>query len=225
MSDKREKFESIAEVPPLELVVNEVSYPFINKEDWDKWQNDVNEVKEYCKNNLGRTELSEDEKTELYEKGQELWKNSFGKEGTFNDIKFNLVINRREYNLLVDLLNNKLEYDVNTLFFAMELFTNMANLLDNANSGIFKDDYTPKTFGITQTDMTLLYTLLSHHKVTGLGRKTVNFANIIRRIGDISKVINHMTNENTNLSEAIQKTVMTWDEGVVLEQPNISSEG
>lgn len=214
MSNERQKFESIAERPALELEFeNSEVVSIISDEDFKTWEGQIEEIRQYMVDNHAKGK-SEEEKNDAYQGAQDLWNKYLGKNGLFNDTKFNLILNRKEYNMLSTLLRDKIEYDVNTLFFAMELLKFMDGELKDAK---FESDDQHLGFGITQTDMTLLYTLLSQHKCKGLGSSTQKFAMIIKRIADMSKVINHMSSENNDLSTEIQNWVVTFEEGVTQE--------
>lgn len=212
-TNRVDKFESIAEKPKFSLTINEKEYRLL-KEDDETWIDDkVQEIRDFMSNNEGKGK-SEDEKNDLYKQAQDMWKELGGPDGKISKIEYGLILNRPQYNHLVELLRDKIEYDVNTIFFAIEL-TNF--LGKTVNESGYEDDETPIVFDLSATDMTYLYTCLSQHKSKGLKQKTYTFAGIIRRIGDISKVINHLDSNSKDLSTEIQNWVACFDDNVSME--------
>ena len=212
-TNRVDQFEAIAEKPAMALTVNGQDYRFIKEEDEQFMSDKIQEIKDFMANNNGKG-LSEEEKDDLYKRSQEMWFELGGPDGRLNHVKYGLVLTRPQYRLLTELLRDKMEYDINTLFFAIELSSFLGSTLEDNR---YEDDVTPKVFDISATDMTYLYTVLSQHKCKGLSKKTYTFADIIRRIGDISKVINHFDSESKDLSTAIQDWVACFSDNVVME--------
>jgi hypothetical protein len=67
----------------------------------------------------------------------------------------------------------------------------------------YKDDKECLPTDMTPTEVTYLYHLISTHKVKGLTRDAYTFASILRRIGEISKIVNYYDNESKNLTKDI----------------------
>ncbi|CAG7579889.1 MAG: hypothetical protein SLAVMIC_00145 [uncultured marine phage] len=220
VTNRVENFEAIAEKPFMALPVKGEEYRFIKEEDEKFMDDKIQEVKDLMANNDGKG-LSEEEKDELYKRSQEMWFELGGPDGRLNHVKYGLVLTRPQYRLLTELLRDKMEYDINTLFFAIELSSFLASTLEDNR---YEDDETPKVFDISATDMTYLYSVLSQHKCKGLSKRTYTFADIIRRIGDISKVINHYDSESKDLSTAIQDWVACFSDGVSMEAPRVEEE-
>lgn len=215
-----DKFENIADKPIFSLKINDKEYRILSEEDENWVDEKVKEIQDFMKENTGEGKTS-DEKDELYKEVQDIWKELGGPDGKIAKIQYGLVLNRPQYNHLIELLRDKVEYDVNTIFFAIEL-TNFLGRTVNENE--FKDDITPIVFDITAADMTYLYTCLSTHKTKGLTKKTYIFAEIIRRIGDISKVINHLDSNSKDLSTEIQNWAACLDENVSMEDVESKAE-
>lgn len=212
-TNRVDKFESIAEKPKFSLTINEKEYRLLKEED-EKWIDDkVQEIRDFMLNNEGKGK-SEDEKNDLYKQTQDMWKELGGPDGKISKIEYGLILDRPQYNHLVELLRDKIEYDVNTIFFAIELTNFLGKTVKDSG---FEDDETPIVFDLSATDMTYLYTCLSQHKSKGLKQKTYTFAGIIRRIGDISKVINHLDSNSKDLSTEIQNWVACFDDNVSME--------
>ena len=128
-------------------------------------------------------------------------------------VKYNFFLNRTQWKFLTDLILTKLEYDVNTVFFAIEL----TNLLASMKDTKFTDDNQLTAFSVDATEITYIYHLISKHKVKGLSKDSYTFANILKRIGDISKVFNYYDTAAKNLTGEIQNWVAAFEEGVTIE--------
>lgn len=200
--------------PEISITVGKNDYYLLNKEDEEKIEKMLSDVTTFIKENDGKGK-SESEKDELYGKSQELWHKVGGKAGYFNNIEYNLVLNRPQYNFLTDLLIKKIEFDVNTVFYGIELSKFLSNMKKDSNG--FTNDVDPIEFAMTATDMTYLYTILTTYKPVGLTKKTYLFAEVLTKIGMVSKIINYYDNEIKELSEKIQKWVYMFDPNVVEE--------
>jgi hypothetical protein len=110
---------------------------------------------------------------------------------------------------LQDLIQNKLEYDVNSVFFAIEI----KSLIDSIRNS--KTDIS--SFPMSATDVTYIYHLISQHKVRGLGKDSINFSQILLMIGSVSKIFNYYDTTGKNLATDIQDWVLTFDDGVNFE--------
>lgn len=171
--------------------------------------NKMNEVEEFIKKNEGKGK-SEEEKDELYKNAQELWK-SYAI--SLKETKYNFLLNRKQWRFLTDLILIKLEYDINTVFLAIEL-TSLLGSMKNIN---FKDDNELINFSVNATEITYIYHLISNHKVKGLSKDAYTFSQVLIRIGDISKVFNYYDTAGKNLSKEIQDWVALFEDGVTRE--------
>ena len=75
---------------------------------------DACEVRELIEKTLNK------EKDELYQNAQSLWKEYINE---LKEAKYNFQLNRPQHKFLTELVLSKLEYDVNSVFFAIEDFT------------------------------------------------------------------------------------------------------
>lgn len=171
--------------------------------------NKMNEVEEFIKKNEGKGK-SEEEKDELYKNAQELWK-SYAI--SLKETKYNFLLNRKQWRFLTDLILIKLEYDINTVFLAIEL-TSLLGSMKNIN---FKDDNELVKFSVNATEITYIYHLIANHKVKGLSKDAFTFSQVLIRIGDISKVFNYYDTAGKNLSKEIQDWVTLFEDGVTRE--------
>ena len=112
-----EKIETKVVKPEISFLENDTTYLILTPEEESKLDGKMKEIESYVRSNSGKG-LSEVEKDSLYTSSQELW-HSFV--NALKDAKYNFQLNRPQHKFLTDLLLTKLEYDVNTVFFAIEL--------------------------------------------------------------------------------------------------------
>jgi len=164
---------------------------------------------------------SSDEKDKMYGDAIAMWNEVSSKSrGKLNDISFDLVLHRKECQYLGDLLHNKLEYNVDTVFYAIEL----KNLVDELLRTKFDSD--EQAVGVTMTlvDVQYLYHIISAMTVKGLGKSTFMYATIITRIGDSSRVFNYYKTRFDALHAAISYWGASLDKGVALDMNDPSYE-
>lgn len=170
----------------------------------------IKELSDYMTNNTGRGK-SDEEKDEIYAKAQMIWNEYIA---LLKATKYNLNLDRAQYNFLTDLIVKKLEYDVNTVFIAVEL----TNLLGTMKDIKFANDTEVKEFKVDATEITYIYHLIATHKVKGLTKDSYVFADILRRIGEISKVFNYYDTTGKNMAQDVQDWVVLFDESITLEE-------
>jgi hypothetical protein len=203
------KIETNVVKPKISFFENEIENLILDVNQETILDNKINEVEEFMKNNEGKGK-SESEKDELYKTAQELWR-SYAI--SLKETKYNFFLNRNQYNFLTNLILTKLEYDVNTVFLAIDL----TNLLGTMKSIKFKNDYDLVNFPVSATEITYIYHLISKHKVKGLTKDAYTFSQLLIRIGDISKVFNYYETSGKNLSNEIQEWVTLFEDGVTKE--------
>lgn len=185
--------------PKMAIFDKENEYRLISTQDELDLDKGIQDLDDYLNNNhgLGKTE---EEKDELYGKAKELW-GAYAK--TLIDTKYTFYLNRKQYKFLSNLLRDQLEYDVNTIFLAIEL-TEMLSEWYNTQKPKNDDEVTG--FLSTPTDVTYMYHLIAKHKVKGLTADTYHFAKVLRKFGEISKIIQYYD----NLSKVYSKTITDW---------------
>ena len=203
------KIETMVVKPEVTFFENEISNLLISTENEVRLDSQINSIEDYMKTNEGK-DKSEQEKDVLYKNAQMMWKEYTD---ILRNVKYNFHLNRPQWKFLTDLILTKLEYDVNTVFFAIEL----TNLLASMKDTKFTDDSQLISFEVDATEITYIYHLISKHKVKGLSKDSYTFANILKRIGDISKVFNYYDTAAKNLSGEIQNWVATFEDGVTVE--------
>ena len=206
------KIETNTVKPEISFIESENNYLILDSFSESTLDNKILEVENYLKNNNGR-DKSESEKDQLYKSSQQLWR-SFAQ--SLKDTKYNFYLNKAQYKFLTDLILSKLEYDVNTVFFAIELTDMLATMKDMK----FINEKDLVCLPVNATEITYIYHLIAKHKVKGLTKDAYTFANILRRIGGISKVFNYYDNCGKNLSNDIQDWVTTFDSSISIEEKN-----
>jgi hypothetical protein len=182
----------------------------INPE-FDKLLTDsINNIESYMTSNTGKGK-DDSEKDAFYQEAQKRWKEL---QNNLVNTKFNFYLNKAEFLFLEGLLTSYLEYDVNTIFFALELDSYLKNL----GKMKFANDNELKPIEVNTTEITYIYHLISKHKVKGLGHGSRNFAKILIKIGDISKLINYYDQTAKDLATDIQNWVASFDDNVSIEE-------
>lgn len=204
------KIETNVVKPKLSFFENETENLILDVSQETILDNKINEVEQFMKNNEGKGK-SESEKDELYKNAQDLWR-SYAT--SLKETKYNFFLNRNQYNFLTNLILTKLEYDVNTVFLAIEL----TNLLGDMKNAKFSNDNELVNFPVNATEITYIYHLIANHKVKGLTKDAYTFSQVLIRIGDISKVFNYYDTAGKNLSTEIQDWVTLFEDGVTLEE-------
>jgi hypothetical protein len=202
--------ESVTVKPELSFFENEQNHTIFNSSEESILDNRVGDIENYLKQNYGQKK-TESEKDELYKESQRLWHLYVS---SLRDVKYNFFLNRAQHKFLTDLILTKLEYDVNTVFFAIEL----TNLLGGMKDLKFSTDQDLISIPVNATEITYIYHLISKHKVKGLTKDAYTFSKILLRIGSISKVFNYYENISKTLSKEIQDWIVTFDEGVSLDE-------
>jgi hypothetical protein len=203
------KIETNVIKPEISFLENETDNVILTPDFETSLDSKISEIENYTSNNSGKGK-SDEEKDELYKNAQELWKDYAI---YLRDIKYNFYLNRPQYNFLTDLILKNLEYDVNTVFFAIEL----TDLLSSMKGIKYTDDKQLIAFPVNATEITYIYHLISPYKVKGLSRNAYLFAQVLRRIGDISKIFNYYDTAGKNMSTDIQNWATSFEDGVTLE--------
>lgn len=188
----------------LTVNANGESIPLINEEYTKNLDDKLNEIREFLSNNNGEGKTSE-EKDKLFADSQTKWKELTS---ILQNVKYNFYLNRTQYSYLNDLLRNKMEYDRDSVFFALEL----VNMLDYISSGAnYSNDVDFISYEVTTTEITYTYHLISNHKVKGISKATRSFAQILEKIGTISKIVGYYDTEAKNLSNDINNWIYSLD--------------
>ena len=204
-----EKIETNVIKPEVSFEDNGKKYLLVNKEVETILDDKLNAIKEYIFTNSGKGK-SDQEKDNLYQNGQSLWKDYINE---LKEAKYNFQLNRHQHRFLTELVLTKLEYDVNTVFFAIEL----KELFETMKEGKYTNDEELISFPVNATEITYIYHLISKHTVKGLVKDSYLFAEILMKIGAISKIFNYYDTTGKNLSADVQDWVLTFEDNVVME--------
>jgi len=153
--------------------------------------------------NMGKGK-SEEEKDRLYEGAKDIWR-SYTSE--LKEVAYTFYLTEDQLNYLLNLLKNDLEYDVNTVFFVIELEKMLTSWTNTEHT-----DVKFRAFLADATETTYMYHLLAKHKVKGLTKETHLFAEILMKIGEISKIVAFYDNLAKTLSKTIQDWVAEFDD-------------
>lgn len=209
-----EKIQVNTVKPELSFFENEVLNRLLNFDRELLLDSKSDEVRSYMENNPGHG-LSEGEKDILYAKAQSIYV-EFKK--SLRDVKFNFYLNRPQYNLLTDLLLKRIEYDVNTVFIAIEL----TELLAGMEGTKYQNDKEIKLFEVDATQLTYIYHLIQNHKVKGLTKEAYTFSKLLIRIGELSKVINYYDAIAKSLPDEIAQWALRMDATDVVQGETLS---
>ena len=210
------KLETNVIKPELKFLHNNVDYLLMSVETESNLDGKIAAINDYMSSNDGKGK-SDSEKDAIYKQAQILWTEYAA---ALKDAKYNFYLNRPQHKFLTNLILSKLEYDVNTVFFAIEL-TDMLGMMKDVK---FTNDEDIIEFPVNTTEITYIYHLISKHKVQGLTRDAYTFAQILRKIGDISKIFNYYDAEGKSLSTEIQNWVAAFEEGVTREEDVVEAE-
>lgn len=197
--------------PELYFYKKEVSYRILDTDVELTLDTDIETLEKYLKetNGFGKTE---EQKDMDYAHAQYLWKNY---QNDLKSCKLNFIMDQNQYTLLTELILKRLEYDTNTVFIAIEL----VDLLGSMKGVRFQSDEM-KSFQVTATEITYIYHLIQNHKVKGLSREAFTFAEILRRIGEISKIVSYYDTTAKNFTDQIA----TWALSLDADSANLISE-
>ena len=195
--------------PEISFFENETNNLILTPFYESELENKISSIEDYITNNSGKGK-TEEAQDDLYKNAQELWKNYAN---TLRDTKYNFHLNRPQWKFLTDLVLSKLEYDVNSVFFAIEL----TDLLGNMRDAKYSNDTDLVSFPVDATEITYVYHLISQYKVKGLTKEAYMFSQVLKRIGSISKVFNYYDTSGKNLSNDIQNWITSFEDGVIVE--------
>lgn len=190
--------------PKMSFTLNEKEYLLMDSVDEATLDSQITEIATYIQSHDGRFQ-SEEYKDKLYSESKKLWED-YAK--FLRNVNFSFYLNKKQFEYLTDLLIEEMEYDVNTIFFAIEL-TNMLGKWNEVETS--DDDDELKCFTADATEMTYIYHLIAKHKVKGLTDESYRFAEVLRRIGEVSKIITYYDTTAKNMAKEIQDWVAGFD--------------
>lgn len=205
------KIETNVVKPQIKFSDEINEYILITEESENKLDFKSNEITKFINTYDGKGK-SDIEKDELYNKAQVIWKEY---SNLLQETKYHFNLDKAQWKFLTNLILNNIEYDVNTVFLAIEL----TELFGTMKERKYSNDYELTAFDVNATEVTYIYHLISTHKVKGLTKDAYTFSQILRKIGDVSKVFNYYETVGKNLSSDVQDWVAAFEEGVTREIP------
>ncbi len=117
MTQIKNNIEVATVKPEINIIINDNDYRIFDISDEMRLDGSISQLMEFMGSTTGSGK-SEEQKDLDYANAQSIWK---GYQQDLRTVKFNFYLDRSQYNLLTDILLKKLEYDVNTVFIAIEL--------------------------------------------------------------------------------------------------------
>lgn len=156
---------------------------------------------------------SESEKDKLYTDAKKMWETYVN---IFKKINFNFYLNETQFDYFTEILRDKIEYDVNTIFFAIELTDTLGKWITQETK---KGSKEVKSYQTDPVSVNYLYHLISTVKVKGLTDEAYLFSQVLKKIHEVVKIVNFYDNHAKTLSKDIQ----TWVASFEPQQPNYNS--
>lgn len=174
-------------------------YSFIDKTEVDNLSKIISNIEEILHSEISSTlEVREKQYTDFRE-----YISSYGR--VLGDTKFNLSLTRDEYLYLKKLILKNLEYDRQNLFIGLLVKNDFFKKYDNKDTVSDTSLYSllkTETFKLNITEITRISHLTSLNKIHGLDKEADIFSHIIRKIGEISKIVELYDNKGKQLSES-----------------------
>lgn len=200
--------------PKMSAKFEDKEYRILSEETEKALDSAVKEIENYMAFNhgLGKTES---EKDELYANAKKLW------EAYINQFRSSVLtyhLNKGQFEYLTEMLRDKIEYDTNTIFFAIELTNTLGTW---ATEGSSADDKSIKSYDTDPISVNYLFHLISTVKVKGLTEESYLFSQVLRKIHDVTRIVNFYDNHAKTLSKDIQDWVGSFEP----QQPDYMSNG
>lgn len=187
--------------------LSKTEHRLISEENEQLLDSRYEELLQYMRDNYNSTQLSEEKLNEIYEHLVEGWNDISAKQtGKLNEVSFNLVLTKREAKFITDLLINKIEYDVDTVWYGMEIRNYLEEVVEKAKSST--NDDLAMELETTASDLTYIYHLVSQYKPVGLKKSTYTFAEILRKIGMSSKMFQYYKAQYERLKSVMEYYIM-----------------
>lgn len=148
---------------------------------------------------------SEEEKDYLYAESKRLWENYVR---VLRDTKLTLYLNPEQFDYFTKILKEEIEYDVNTIFFGIDL----TNTLGTWVKQVIESEVEISSYQTDPVSFNYIEHLISTVKVKGLTEESYLFAQVLRKIKEIMKVVNYYDGHAKNLSKDIQEWVANFDQ-------------
>ncbi len=140
---------------------------------------------------------------------------------TLGETKYNLLLKKEEYLYLKNLIMKKISYDRQNLFVGLLVRDNFFYKFDknkNHNQTELFTNGDVEAFQLDINEITRISHLTGLNEIQGLDNKADMFANIIKKIGDISKIFDIYKSKGDNLSEDAGNWIQGFEKFEPLEQ-------
>jgi hypothetical protein len=198
------KIETNVVKPRVYFKENDKQYNFLETLDEATLDTQITQIENYIKTNDGRFQ-SEEYKDKLYGESKQMWEDYAN---FLRNVKFSFHINKKQFDYLTDLLIQDMEYDHDTIFFAIELTSMLGDWSKVENS---EDDLELKSYQADAIEITYIYHLVAKHKVQGLTESSYRFAEVLRRLKEVHRVISYYDTVAKNLAKEIQDWVANFE--------------
>jgi len=189
--------------PKMFTKFGESDYRIISESDEKSLDDSVRALENFISYNhgLGKSDI---EKDALYADAKELWQNYVN---IFRNTKFNFYLDEKQFNYFTEILRDKIEYDVNTIFFAIELTDTLGKwAIHNSES-----ENSIKSYESDAVSSNYLYHLISTVKIKGLTEEAYLFSQVLRKIYEVTRIVNFYDNLAKSLSKDIQNWVSSFE--------------
>lgn len=213
-TEKPKETKELIQQREADVVIKENSEKYLSKDYVNMLKNGYDNLiamlKRYDVNSDTVKSMTEKEKDKIYGIAEFLF-NEFQKNLNKMDFSFNL--SRDEWKFLLDVLNNKLEYDQNEVFQMKELRDKyLKEAVESSKSVPRESGIIPTTINVN--NLIVLYHLISKYKVKGINRQHYAFLDIMTKIGERMKLFNAYNVWIQRLSNDFQ----TWGGSLSFEE-------
>lgn len=163
----------------------------------------VKDIENYISFNHGLGK-SEKDKDELYLNAKKLWENYVS---IFKKVSLKFYLNEDQFQYFTEMLRDKIEYDVNTIFFAIDLTDTLGKWITQESKG----KKGVKSYDIDPVSANYLFHLISTVKVKGLTEEAYLFSQVLKKIHEVIKIVNFYDNHAKTLSKEIQDWVASFE--------------
>jgi hypothetical protein len=189
--------------PRMVTTFEEKEYRIMSEENETSLDSSVQNVHNFMAFNHGLGK-SEAEKDVLYSEAKGLWEKYVH---TFKNVKFEFYLNDKQFDYFTEMLRDKIEYDVNTIFFAIELTDTLGNWAIHESKSKSKI----KSYQTEAVSANYLFHLISTVKVKGLSEEAYLFSQVLKKIHEVMKIVNYYDNHAKSLSKEIQSWVASFE--------------
>lgn len=214
-SEKKEVLKQLES----ENIIKETSIKFLGEEFTAKYNHQKDNLWAFLRKYDAGTDLvtnmSEEEKDKIYDIAEFLF-NDF--QLVLSHLNFIFPLTSEEHKFLYDVLFKKLEYNQDEVFQMEDLKEKYLDFYKNFHKDSVSE--TGMSTIININNLVVLYHIFSKHKVKGVGSDFENFKNILRKIGERTKLYNAYTVIVERLSSQFQ----VWGGSLTVDETAINGE-